>query len=201
MTKHIQEIKGQRAPQPEAAPSPASSRPRLPFLGGLVSRRNTTATTTPAPATRSQNAARPETKFQRRYFFGIFIYFILGEFFGIAETAIFARLPKQYNPTLGVLPLLGPIQLSAVIFALVLILLLVVMYKLDLMPRKLNQLSSAQANTRGTSVRARTSRQSKTPAPPQRVKHSGPVAGPHDQAYEHVKSTLRQQRRRERRGR
>jgi hypothetical protein len=207
MTKHAQEIRNESASVPKATPQPTgatgSGRPRLPFFRGLGSR---PATTTAAPATNSRSAARTQASAANRrqttrYFIGIFAYFILGEFLGIAETAIFAKLPSADNPTLAVLPALGKVQLNAVIFALTLILLLVVMYKLNLMPRRLNQIAGAPA-AGSSRAPAKGSSRGKTPEPTaQRTVHTGPVPGPHDEAYDRVRASLRQQRRRDRRRR
>jgi|GEM_PF-6905349 hypothetical protein len=205
MTKYVQQMKSENAPPSEAvsqATGPATkSHKWLSSLRNLMSRPTATASST-AP-TRNQSTASPpaaSAKRQTRYFIGIFIYFILGEFLGIGESAIFARLPKADNPTLAVLPLLGPLQISAVVFALTLILLLVAMYKIDLLPRRLNQAAGARA-AKSSAKNAVTKSGKNRSADPPKPTHSGPVSGPHDEAYERVRAALRQQRRRERRRR
>ena len=157
----------------------------------------TSADQTPAkaaPATSSR--PRPASAFKMRYLFGILLYLILAELIGGFERSLLVA-----NKLDKLLFQIGPLAVntSTLAFLVTLIVILVVLARLDLVPRSLAALSGQPTPQRRPGQSQNTSNSTGVKTPPPVMKQG--VKGEDDDLYQEYREQQRYLQRRERRKR
>ncbi|HEV2580806.1 MAG TPA: hypothetical protein VGT44_08140 [Ktedonobacteraceae bacterium] len=157
----------------------------------------TSADQTPAkaaPATSSR--PRPASAFKMRYLFGILLYLILAELIGGFERSLLIA-----NKLDKLLFQIGPLAVttSTLAFLLTLIVILVILARLDLVPRSLAALSGQPTPQRRPGQSQNTSNSTGIKTPPPAMKQG--VKGEDDDLYQEYREQQRYLQRRERRKR
>ena len=157
----------------------------------------TSANQTPAnaaPATSSR--PRPASAFKMRYLFGILLYLILAELIGGFERSLLVA-----NKLDKLLFQIGPLAVntSTLAFLVTLIVILVVLARLDLVPRSLAALSGQPTPQRRPGQSQNTSNSTGVKTPPPVMKQG--VKGEDDDLYQEYREQQRYLQRRERRKR
>src|SRR6266436_428991 len=157
----------------------------------------TSADQTPAkaaPATSSR--PRPASAFKMRYLFGILLYLILAELIGGFERSLLIA-----NKLDKLLFKIGPLAVntSTLAFLVTLIVILVVLARLDLVPRSLAALSGQPTPQRRPGQSQNTSNSTGVKTPPPAMKQG--VKGEDDDLYQEYREQQRYLQRRERRKR
>jgi hypothetical protein len=157
----------------------------------------TSADQTPAkaaPATSSR--PRPASAFKMRYLFGILLYLILAELIGGFERSLLIA-----NKLDKLLFQLGPLAVttSTLAFLVTLIVILVILARLDLVPRSLAALSGQPTPQRRPGQSQNTSNSTGIKTPPPAMKQG--VKGEDDDLYQEYREQQRYLQRRERRKR
>jgi hypothetical protein len=157
----------------------------------------TSANQTPAkvsPATSSR--PRPASAFKMRYLFGILLYLILAELIGGFERSLLIA-----NKLDKLLFQLGPLAVSTstLAFLVTLIVILVILARLDLVPRSLAALSGQPTPQRRPGQSQNTSNSTGVKTPPPVMKQG--VKGEDDDLYQEYREQQRYLQRRERRKR
>ncbi len=157
----------------------------------------TSADQTPAkaaPATSSR--PRPASAFKMRYLFGILLYLILAELIGGFERSLLIA-----NKLDKLLFQLGPVAVttSTLAFLVTLIVILVILARLDLVPRSLAALSGQPTPQRRPGQSQNTSNSTGIKTPPPAMKQG--VKGEDDDLYQEYREQQRYLQRRERRKR
>ncbi|HLZ55434.1 MAG TPA: hypothetical protein VKR06_00690 [Ktedonosporobacter sp.] len=146
------------------------------------------------PAKTSQASARPASPFKTRYILGMGIYLICAQFIGILEkTYLMPLLWGKTDPAL--FTIFGfQVTISTVLFLATLVIILVVLARLDLIPRNLSSLGGRpqpgstqpqrKSSQEGAGVKA-------TPAP---IKQG--VKGSDDQLYQAYRANQRREKKR-----
>lgn len=157
----------------------------------------TSADQTPAkaaPATSSR--PRPASAFKMRYLFGILLYLILAELIGGFERSLLIA-----NKLDKLLFQIGPLAVttSTLAFLVTLIVILVILARLDLVPRSLAALSGQPTPQRRPGQSQNTSNSTGVKTPPPAMKQG--VKGEDDDLYQEYREQQRYLQRRERRKR
>jgi chemotaxis protein histidine kinase CheA len=157
----------------------------------------TSADQTPAkaaPATSSR--PRPASAFKMRYLFGILLYLILAELIGGFERSLLIA-----NKLDKLLFQIGPLAVttSTLAFLVTLIVILVILARLDLVPRSLAALSGQPTPQRRPGQSQNTSNSTGIKTPPPAMKQG--VKGEDDDLYQEYREQQRYLQRRERRKR
>jgi hypothetical protein len=157
----------------------------------------TSADQTPAkaaPATSSR--PRPASAFKMRYLFGILLYLILAELIGGFERSLLIA-----NKLDKLLFQIGPLAVntSTLAFLVTLIVILVVLARLDLVPRSLAALSGQPTPQRRPGQSQNTSNSTGVKTPPPAMKQG--VKGEDDDLYQEYREQQRYLQRRDRRKR
>jgi hypothetical protein len=157
----------------------------------------TSADQTPAkaaPATSSR--PRPASAFKMRYLFGILLYLILAELIGGFERSVLIA-----NKLDKLLFQIGPLAVntSTLAFLVTLIVILVVLARLDLVPRSLAALSGQPTPQRWPGQSQNTSNSTGVKTPPPAMKQG--VKGEDDDLYQEYREQQRYLQRRDRRKR
>src|SRR5258706_4906940 len=147
-----------------------------------------------APATSSR--PRPASAFKMRYLFGILLYLILAELIGGFERSLLIA-----NKLDKLLFQIGPLAVntSTLAFLVTLIVILVVLARLDLVPRSLAALSGQPPPQRRPGQSQNTSNSTGVKTPPPVMKQG--VKGEDDDLYQEYREQQRYLQRRERRKR
>ena len=147
-----------------------------------------------APATSSR--PRPASAFKMRYLFGILLYLILAELIGGFERSLLIA-----NKLDKLLFQIGPLAVntSTLAFLVTLIVILVVLARLDLVPRSLAALSGQPTPQRRPGQSQNTSNSTGVKTPPPVMKQG--VKGEDDDLYQEYREQQRYLQRRERRKR
>src|SRR5258707_184821 len=147
-----------------------------------------------APATSSR--PRPASAFKMRYLFGILLYLILAELIGGFERSLLIA-----NKLDKLLFQIGPLAVntSTLAFLVTLIVILVVLARLDLVPRSLAALSGQPTPQRRSGQSQNTSNSTGVKTPPPVMKQG--VKGEDDDLYQEYREQQRYLQRRERRKR
>jgi hypothetical protein len=147
-----------------------------------------------APATSSR--PRPASAFKMRYLFGILLYLILAELIGGFERSLLIA-----NKLDKLLFQIGPVAVttSTLAFLVTLIVILVVLARLDLVPRSLAALSGQPTPQRRPGQSQNTSNSTGVKTPPPVMKQG--VKGEDDDLYQEYREQQRYLQRRERRKR
>jgi chemotaxis protein histidine kinase CheA len=176
----------------------ANSRPAKESKAGESSApAQTSADQTPAkaaPATSSR--PRPASAFKMRYLFGILLYLILAELIGGFERSLLIA-----NKLDKLLFQIGPLAVntSTLAFLVTLIVILVVLARLDLVPRSLAALSGQPTPQRRPGQSQNTSNSTGVKTPPPAMKQG--VKGEDDDLYQEYREQQRYLQRRDRRKR
>jgi chemotaxis protein histidine kinase CheA len=176
----------------------ANSRPAKESKAGESSApTQTSADQTPAkaaPATSSR--PRPASAFKMRYLFGILLYLILAELIGGFERSLLIA-----NKLDKLLFQIGPLAVntSTLAFLVTLIVILVVLARLDLVPRSLAALSGQPTPQRRPGQSQNTSNSTGVKTPPPAMKQG--VKGEDDDLYQEYREQQRYLQRRDRRKR
>ncbi len=147
-----------------------------------------------APATSSR--PRPASAFKMRYLFGILLYLILAELIGGFERSLLIA-----NKLDKLLFQIGPLAVntSTLAFLVTLIVILVVLARLDLVPRSLAALSGQPTPQRRPGQSQNTSNSTGVKTPPPAMKQG--VKGEDDDLYQEYREQQRYLQRRDRRKR
>jgi len=147
-----------------------------------------------APATSSR--PRPASAFKMRYLFGILLYLILAELIGGFERSLLVA-----NKLDKLLFQIGPLAVntSTLAFLVTLIVILVVLARLDLVPRSLAALSGQPTPQRRPGQSQNTSNSTGVKTPPPAMKQG--VKGEDDDLYQEYREQQRYLQRRDRRKR
>jgi chemotaxis protein histidine kinase CheA len=147
-----------------------------------------------APATSSR--PRPASAFKMRYLFGILLYLILAELIGGFERSLLIA-----NKLDKLLFQIGPVAVttSTLAFLVTLIVILVILARLDLVPRSLAALSGQPTPQRRPGQSQNTSNSTGVKTPPPVMKQG--VKGEDDDLYQEYREQQRYLQRRERRKR
>ena len=147
-----------------------------------------------APATSSR--PRPASAFKMRYLFGILLYLILAELIGGFERSLLVA-----NKLDKLLFQIGPVAVntSTLAFLVTLIVILVVLARLDLVPRSLAALSGQPTPQRRPGQSQNTSNSTGIKTPPPAMKQG--VKGEDDDLYQEYREQQRYLQRRDRRKR
>ena len=147
-----------------------------------------------APATSSR--PRPASAFKMRYLFGILLYLILAELIGGFERSLLVA-----NKLDKLLFQIGPLAVntSTLAFLVTLVVILVVLARLDLVPRSLAALSGQPTPQRRSGQSQNTSNSTGVKTPPPVMKQG--VKGEDDDLYQEYREQQRYLQRRERRKR
>ena len=157
----------------------------------------TTANQTPAKATPATSSRpRPATGFKTRYLFGILLYLILAELIGGFERTLLIN-----NKLDKLLFQIGPLAVSTstLAFLVTLIVILVILARLDLVPRSLAAMSGQPTPQRRSGQSQNTSNSAGIKTPPPAMKQG--VKGEDDDLYQEYREQQRYLQRRERRKR
>ena len=136
--------------------------------------------------------ARPASPFKTKYLLGIAIYLFGAQFIGIYETQFL--IANHLNGVLG-RPFGFTITTSTVVYLVTLLVLLLVLARLDLVPRSLGAMSGQQSpqSRRGTSNNQGTS-EDNIKSPPPTMKQG--VKGEDDDLYQEYRSNQRRAKKR-----
>ena len=161
-----------------------------------VSAKDSPSSETRQPAKASAPArttpARPASPFKTKYLLGIAIYLFGAQFIGIYETQFL--IAYHLNGVLGH-PFGFTITTSTVVYLATLLVLLLILARLDLVPRSLGAMSGQQSSQsrRGTSNYQRTS-EDNIKSPPPTMKQG--VKGEDDDLYQEYRSNQRRAKKR-----
>lgn len=150
-----------------------------------TSAKKTETKTTSAATSTSRTPARPTSTFKTRYILGMAIYLIGASYIGGLEQAFLTNAGlERLLTTLNLFGASIPIKVSTLLFLATLVIVLVILAKLDLIPRSLTGMSGAPAPTPAGKPRTKAREQ----APP--VVTSG------DKLYQEYKASQRREKKR-----
>src|SRR5581483_11421578 len=150
-----------------------------------ASAKKTETKTTRATTSASKTPARPTSPFKTRYILGMAIYLIGASYIGGLEQAFLANAGlERLLTTLNLFGASIPIKVSTLLFLATLVIVLVILAKLDLIPRSLTGMSGTPAPT--PAVKPRTKAREQAPS----VVTSG------DKLYQEYKASQRREKKR-----
>lgn len=154
----------------------------------------------PKPTPARTTTTRPSSGFKTRYLIGMVVYLLGANFIGVFETQFMTA--SHLNYILTTFNLFGGkvvISTSTIVFLATLIILLIVLAKLDLIPRSLGAAMGAPQQPRGGQAgnRSSTSNQEPTPKTPPPTMKQG-VKGADDDIYADYRADQRYMQRRAR---
>lgn len=149
-----------------------------------------TARTTSSSSAKTGSTTRPASPFKTRYIFGMVLYLLSANFIGIFETSLLQQY--KLDSVLTQFNLFGGniiVRTSTLTFLVTLVVILVVLARLDLIPRSLGAATGAQANKSGA---ARSTNSDGERGQPVSMRQG--VKGEDDALYQQYRSTQRRQK-------
>lgn len=149
-----------------------------------------TKPTRTATSTSKPGSTRPASPFKTRYIFGMVLYLLCANFIGVFETGILNSY--HLDSVLTQFNLFGGnivVRTSTLVFLATLVIILVILARLDLIPRSLGAATGASANKSSTT----TSRSSDGERTPQPTIRQG-IKGESDNLYQQYRNTQRRQK-------
>lgn len=146
----------------------------------------------PAASTSKATSTRPASAFKTRYIFGMVLYLLCANFIGVFETSILQSY--HLDSVLTQFNLFGGniiVRTSTLVFLATLVIILIVLARLDLIPRSLGAATGAGSSTNKASTA--TNRGSEGERAPQPTMRQG-VKGESDDLYQQYRSSQRRQK-------
>jgi hypothetical protein len=148
----------------------------------------------PARVTPARNApARPASPFKMKYIIGMVVYLLGAQLIGSLEVNLFTSY--KIDSTLAAFSLFGlpiVVKTSTLVFLVILVLLLVILAKLDLIPRSLSAFTGQPPQKRG-SPSSRSNNGNEVVRTPQPTMRQG-VSGADDDLYQQYRSNQRRKK-------